>query len=186
MNPNLTLLFLLMIHRFLQKFMMYLIVTYCNKILIIYIYDWASTNNMFFNAQKFNYITFSSKESSCLSNVLDLGVYMSRNCTFDFHVTDVYKRCLNLSGWILRTFSTRETRRMMTLFKSLVLFRLDYVSQLWSPHLLKSVYPLEKVQRSFTKHIAGMHTMSYEERPKHLNLYSIQRRGDRYQIMYLW
>ena len=166
-----------------------------------HIYDWATTNNMFFNAQKFHYITFSSKESSCLSNVyinpelniinpssevLDLGVYMSSNCTFDFHVSCVYKRCSNLSGWILRTFSTRETRTMMTLFKSLVLSRLDYASQLWSPHLLKSVYLLEKVQRSFTKHNAGMHTMSYEERLKHLNLYSIQRRRDRYQIIYLW
>ena len=166
-----------------------------------HIYDWATTINMFFNAQKFHYITFSSKESSCLSNiyinpelniinpsseVLDLGVYMSSNCTLNFHVSCVYKRCSNLSGWILRTFSTRETRTMMTLFKSLVLSRLDYASQLWSPHLLKSVYLLEKVQRSFTKHIAGRHTMSYEERLKHLNLYSIQRRRDRYQIIYLW
>ena len=82
-----------------------------------------------FNAQKFHLITFSSKEYSCLSNVyinpelniinpssevLDLGVYMSSNCTFDFHVACVYKRCTNLSGWILRTFSTRETRTMMT------------------------------------------------------------------------
>ena len=48
-------------------------------------------------------------------NVLDLGVYMSSNCTFDFHVANVYKRCSNLTGWILRTFSTRETTTMMTL-----------------------------------------------------------------------
>ena len=120
------------------------------------------------------------------SEVFDLGVYMSSNCTFDFHGSGAYKRCSNLSGWILITFSTRETRTMMTLLKSLVLSPLDYVSQLWSPHLLKSVYILEKVQRSFTKHIAGMHTMSYEERLKHLNLISIQRRRDRYQIIYLW
>ena len=111
---------------------------------------------------------------------------MSSNCTFDFHVSCIYTSCSNLSGWILITFSTRETITMMTLLKSLVLSRLDYASQLWSPHLLKSVYLLEKVQRSFTKHIAGMHTMSYEERLKHLNLYSIQRRRDRYQIIYLW
>ena len=41
----------------------------------------------------------------------------------------------------------------------------------------------------YTNHlqrIAGMHTMSYEERLQHLNLYSIQRRQDRYQIIYLW
>ena len=50
------------------------------------------------------------------SEVLDLGVYMYNNCTLDFHVSGVYKRCSNLSGWILRTFSTRESRTMMTLF----------------------------------------------------------------------
>ena len=147
-----------------------------------------------------NYISFSSKESSCIPNVyinpelniinpssvvLDLGVYMSSNCTFDFHVSCVYKRCSNLSGWILRTFSNMETRTMMTLFLIPGTI-LDYVSQLWSHHLLKSVYLIEKVQHSFRKHIAGMHTMSYEERLKHLNLYSIQRRRDRYQIIYLW
>ena len=126
----------------------------------------------FFNAQNVHYITFISKESSCLSNVYinpelniinpsseGIYVYISSNCTFDFYVSDVYKRCLNLGGWILRTFSTGETRTMIPLFKSLVLSWLDYASQLWSPHLLKSVYLLEKVQHSFTKHIAGMHTV---------------------------
>ena len=50
-----------------------------------------------------------------LSEVLDLGVYISSNYTFDFHVTDLYKRCSNLSEWILKTFRTRKTRIMMTL-----------------------------------------------------------------------
>ena len=135
------------------------------------VYDWASTNNMSFNAQKFYYVSFSPNKYYSLanvytnpeyniispsSNVLDLGVYMSSNCTFDFHVANVYKRCSNLTGCILRTFNTRETISMMTLFKSLVLSRLDYASQLWSPHLLKSIYLIEKVQCSFTKHITGI------------------------------
>ena len=84
---------------------------------------------------------------------------------------------------ILRTFTTREIITMMTLFKSLVL---DYASQLWSPHLLKSIYLIEKVQRSFTKHITGIKNKPYDERLKLLNLYSVQRRRDRYQIIYLW
>ena len=99
-----------------------------------------------FNAQMCNYIIFSSKEYSFISNVyinpefniitpssevLDLGVYMSSNFSFDFHVADLYKSCSNLSGWILRTFRTRETRTMRTLFKSLVLSRLDYAPQVW-------------------------------------------------------
>ena len=105
------------------------------------------------------------------SNVLDLGLYIYSNCTFDFHVANVYKRCSNLTGWILRTFSTRETTTMMTLFKSLVLSRLDYASQLWSAHLLKSIYLIEKVQRSFTKHIAAIQkNKSYDECLKLFNL----------------
>ena len=35
---------------------------------------------------------------------------------------------------------------MFTLFKSLVMYRLDYLSQLWSPYLLKPVYLTDKVQ----------------------------------------
>ena len=74
---------------------------------------YSSLSNVYINP-KYNIISPSS-------NVFDLGVYMSSNCTFDFHVANVYKRCSNLTGWILRTFNSRETTTMMTLFKSLVL-----------------------------------------------------------------
>ena len=90
------------------------------------------------------------------THVCDLGVSMSSNCTFDFHISNLYKRCSNLAGWILRTFTTRDPQVMLTLYKSLVMSRLEYASQLWSPYLLKHVYLVEKVQRAFTKHISGM------------------------------
>ena len=108
-------------------------VTDCNTLQqdLNHVCDWASANNMFFNAQKFYYVSFSLNQFSILSNVyinpeyniispssnvLDLGVYMSSNCSFDFHVANVYKRCSNLTGWILRTFNSRETMIMLTLF----------------------------------------------------------------------
>ena len=75
---------------------------------------------------------------------------------------------------------------MLTLFKSIVLSRLDYGSQLWSPFLIKHITQLEKIQRSFTKHIIGMNDMPYHERLKCLGLYSLQRRRERYCIIYLW
>ena len=65
---------------------------------------------------------------------------------------------------------------MFTLFKSIVLSRLDYGSQLWSPFLIKHITQLEKIQRSFTKHITGL---------KSLGLYSLQRRRERYCIIYI-
>ena len=39
----------------------------------------------------------------------------------------------------------------------------------------------------FTKHIDGMHNLSYAERLKSLNqIYSLQRRRDRYMAIYMW
>ena len=165
------------------------------------VYDWASSNNMFYNSKKFSYVCFSSNVSAYKSNlyigpamniivpcthVLDLGVSMSSNCTFDFHISNLYKRCSNLAGWILSTFTIRDPQVMFTLYKSLVMSRLDYASQLWSPYFLKRVYLVLNVQRPFTKHISGMCFLSYSKRLEVLKLYSLQRRRERYGIIYVW
>ena len=59
-----------------------------------------------------------------IDNVNDLkalGIIMSSNCSFEQHIIELYKWC-TACGWILRTFISRESTVMMTLFKSLVLF----------------------------------------------------------------
>ena len=119
------------------------------------------------------------------THVRDFGVSMSSNCTFDFHISNRYKRCSNLAGWILRIFTIKDSQVMLTLYKSLVMSRLEYASQLWSSYLLKHVYLIEKVQRAFTKHISGMCFLSYSKRLELLKLYS-QRRRDIYCIIYVW
>ena len=45
---------------------------------------------------------------------------------------------------------------------------------------------IEKIQRSFTKHIDGMKDFSHPERLCALKLYSLQRRRDRCIIIYMW
>ena len=86
----------------------------------------------------------------------------------------------------MRTFYTRDCITMLTLFKSIVLSRLDNGSHLWSPFLIKHITKLEKLQRSFTKHITGMNDMPYHERLKSLGLYSLQRRRERNCNIYIW
>ena len=70
------------------------------------VYDWAFCNNMSFNAQKFQYICFSPHSSlSCniytgssfdiinySRNILDLGINVSSDCSFDFHISNLAKR----------------------------------------------------------------------------------------------
>ena len=64
--------------------------------------------------------------------------------------------------------------------------RLDYGCQLWSPYLIKHINMVEKVQRSFKRVISGMAGLSYTERLTVLKLYSLQRRRERYIIIYVW
>ena len=53
-------------------------------------------------------------------------------------------------------------------------------------HLIKNINMVGKVQRSFTKFISGMEGLSYPERLIILKLYSLQRRRERYIIIYVW
>ena len=121
-----------------------------------YIFLWDINNNMSFNTQKINYISFSSSLLSVninvyfinpSENVLDLGTNMSRNCLFDVHINVLCKKCTYLSGWILRTFTSRDSTTLMTLFifKAMILSILDYCSHLRSPHLIKHIIQIEKV-----------------------------------------
>ena len=64
--------------------------------------------------------------------------------------------------------------------------KLDYCSQLWSPNDQGSIARLESVARNFSSQIAGMEGKDYWERLKSLQLYSQERRRERYQIIFLW
>ena len=81
-----------------------------------------------------HYLTSSSLDIIDYStHVLDFGIYVSSDCSFKFHITNLNKRTKHLTGWILRTFSSPDKLTMLTLFKALVMSRLYYGSQLWSP-----------------------------------------------------
>ena len=126
------------------------------------VYKWASDNNMFFNAKKIHYLPLSASQALNKSNVYinpsmdiipqstyvpDLGIIMSKDCSFNSHISSLSRKCKNLAGWILRSFISRDKLTMLALFKSLVISRLDYTSQLWSPHKISQITQIEKVQR---------------------------------------
>ena len=75
---------------------------------------------------------------------------------------------------------------MLTLFKSLVQPHLDYCIQLWYPHKIQDMQKLEGIQRTFTSRITGFADLNYWERLCTLDLYSVQRRYERYIIIYIW
>ena len=162
------------------------------------IYEWAKKNNMSFNASKFKSIRFgkgfddieqayTSNESTKIedhTSVTDLGVIMSSDLSFSAHLSYVLEKSRKTCGLILRTFQSREKKALLILLKTLVLSQLDYCCSIWSPTEAGKLNQLEAVQKSFTKRISAVSYLNYNERLKFLGLYSIQRRIERYEILY--
>ena len=76
---------------------------------------------------------------------------------------------------------------MVTLWKTLVQPNFDYRSQLWS--LVDLPGPLKEMEeplKAFTRRVAGCQELTYRERLAKLKISSIQRRFERYKILYIW
>ena len=140
------------------------------------------------NIEKFHYVCYHTKHLVNIDNVYlspyyhimnpveslrDLGVIMSNSCSFNAHIAKTVLSCSRFIGWILRTFSKRDNCTMLTLFKAVVRSVLEYACQLWSPGTVNLITKPENMQRSFTKYIFNMYELTYENRLKDLNLYSI-------------
>ena len=111
---------------------------------------------------------------------------MGENGSFDSHIAQAAVRAKRQTNWILRTFRSRDTLCMKTLFKSTVLPIVEYCSQLWAPIKVGLIRKLESVERNFTARIENMRDLSYWERLNALEMYSLERRRERYAILYVF
>ena len=165
------------------------------------IYQWAELNNLEFNSKKIQVICFHDlfnppdyldSEGTMIEFVKlvkDLGIYISSDLSFDQHIRIVTKRGNQMAGWILRVFHSRGRTLMVTLLKQLVHSRMEYCCVLWTPITQELISLLESVQRNFTSKIMFENhpdPLDYWERLKELKLYSLERRRERYLIIYTW
>ena len=158
---------------------------------------WATNNNMELNESKFQLLQHGKNQDlqepyklstglviSSDDVVKDLGVFIDKDLWQ--HITKKTAEAARKAGWVLRTFSIRDKSTMLLLFKTYVRSIVEYCCALWSPHLQCDVILIESIQRSFTAKIAGCSNLSYWDRLKHLNLYSLQRRRERYMVILVW
>ena len=163
------------------------------------VYQWAKDNHMEFNSTKFEMLRYGdggvnphvymAPDGSSIERkkqLRDLGVIMCDSATFAEQIQTMVTKARRLVGWILRSFTTRSPALMLTLFKSLVIPLLEYCGQLWNPSTVGLIRQLEGVQRTFTWKIDGMRELNYWQRLAKLKLYSLQRRRERFIILYTW
>ncbi|KAF9756139.1 hypothetical protein NGRA_3327 [Nosema granulosis] len=75
---------------------------------------------------------------------------------------------------------------MLKLFNAFVRPHLEYAVQFWSPFLRKDVIKLEKVQPRATKLIPSLRNKLYEDRLRKLDLYSLEKRRVRGDMIEVW
>ncbi|MEL7079430.1 MAG: reverse transcriptase family protein [Cyanobacteria bacterium J06582_2] len=165
------------------------------------IYPWAPANKAVFNGDKFEHIHFGKKITptptyydpqgnpiETKNLIKDLGILISNDLSWSPHIDKIISECRKQTAWILRTFTKRDILTMRSLWISLVRPIIDYCSPLWSPppKSYGCIDKLEGVLRSFSKHVENLQDKNYNERLKALNLQSIQRRHERYKIIYVY
>ena len=125
------------------------------------------------------YLSNSGSKIEEKEHVRDLGIRMSNTANFDHHINVTIESARQLSGWILRNFKCREPKVMITLWKSLVVPKLEYCLQFWSPLKTGEIQRLEIVQWTYPSKIKDLHYPDYWECLKKFKLYSLQRRRER-------
>ena len=93
------------------------------------LYKWADTNNMKFNANKFELLqyrkeqkiksttTYKSSDDSNIDDkeqVRDLSIMMNNTATFTLHIRNIVKKARDKMEWVLRVFQSRKRSLMLT------------------------------------------------------------------------
>ena len=157
---------------------------------------------MYFNSDKFNCIKTGFNEdikldytylSPDLDNIIedkevvkDLGIYLSNNGSFTFHINQVIKKVKQRCGWIHRSFNLNTIVFRRFMWRTYVLGIIDYRSQLWCPVDGNLMSRIENLQRIYTINTKGLENDDYWTRLRKMKLSSLERRFQRYRIIYIW
>ena len=113
----------------------------------------------------------------------DLGVVITNDLKSSNQCIEAVKKAQKLLGYIKRQFRTRNKETILTLYNALVRPHLEYAVQFWSPSLRKDIERLEAVQARATKLIPSIRHLGYVRRLESLNLYSLEKRRLRGQLI---
>lgn len=129
---------------------------------------WCSKFNLNLNIGKCCHVTYTRKvkpiESvytirenalQTVKLVKDLGVFFDNRCSFSYHILNLSLSASRTLGFVLRSCKNfNDVRVFKSLFYGLVLSKLEYASQVWSPHYVYLQLAVEKIQRRFLKYLS--------------------------------
>lgn len=119
----------------------------------------------------------------------DLGVIMSNDLKSSKQCLEARNKANKMLGMINRNVCYKSKEVITKLYNSHVRPHIEYCIQAWAPHYRQDISLLESIQRRATKLIPSLKRLSYEDRLKDLNMFSVERRmlrGDLIQVYKLF
>ena len=118
--------------------------------------------------------------------VRNIGLLVNPEGTFNDHIMKVYSKVSQRAGLMLRTFEDRSINHMKFIWKVYLQPLIDYCSQMYSPVSGGQLYRLESLLESFTAKMTGLKDIHYWRHLEILKMYSVNRRFERYRILYCY
>ena len=116
----------------------------------------------------------------------DLGVLIDSQLKFHDHVREVARKASGLAQNFLKSTVSRSPEFMLFLWTTHIRPLIEYGSCVWNTGYITDLSLLERVQRKWTKQIAGLENLCYADRLKTLDLYSVQGRLLRADLIRYW
>ena len=163
--------------------------------------SWCNEWGMLFNVSKCQIMHYGKNNPRYLYHIngtllsetktyKDLGVNISNDLKVKHHIDICVAEANGILGMIKRTFNHIDKDIFLMTYKTFVRPILEYCQEIWSPYLVKDIEKIESVQRRATKLVPQIKHLSYEERIKSLDLFTLSERSTRgdmismYKIMY--
>ena len=102
------------------------------------------------------------------------------------HINKTVAKAQSRATLIHYCFISKDPTTLTRAFTTYVRPILEYASSIWSPYLVGAIKKIESVQRTFTKRIRSMKSLSYADRLSALALESLEIRRLRLDLIYLY
>ena len=144
------------------------------------------------------YTTPSGEPIEVKNTIKDLGIEMQDNLSFQAHIATVVAKGHTIANWTLRQFVSRDMWTLKILLKQLVVPQVEYGNVLWGPYDQGQINLIEQVQKRYTRRIDEFQiddeerpgkkkcNVRYPERLKRLKIFPLERRRERYAILYMY
>ena len=141
--------------------------------------DWA-------NVGAIQHYYLDSSQLSLTDSPKDLGILVDNTLRFHAHVKMTVNKAAGLANNLLKATLCRSADFMTTIFKTHVRPILEFGSPVWHTGYLGDMKLLESVQRRWTKQVVGLQDYPYAQRLRQLNLFSVQGRLVRADLIKYW